>query len=95
MRRRNTEERECTSNSDSNGNRDGPADVEKKQDKAKKKEGEAEKKDKRKGSKYDRDIGLLETERVHVTEAEGLRSLTQTAHVSSDPLEGDNPNKQL
>jgi len=30
---------------------------------------------------------------VHVTEAEGIGSVTQTAHVRSYPLEGDDPHK--
>jgi len=30
---------------------------------------------------------------VHVTEAEGIGSVTQTAQVRSYPLEGDNPHK--
>jgi len=30
---------------------------------------------------------------VHVTEAEGIGSVTQTAHMRSYPLEGDDPHK--
>jgi len=35
----------------------------------------------------------METARVHVTEAEGISSVTQTSHVRSYPLEGDDPHE--
>src|SRR5882757_9128362 len=35
----------------------------------------------------------METARVHVTEAEGIGSVTQTSHMRSYPLEGDDPHE--
>ena len=36
---------------------------------------------------------MVETARVHITEAEGISSFAQTLHVGSYPLEGDNPHE--
>jgi len=83
------EEHKCTPNGNGDRNYDGPAEFEKEHSKTNKKEGKAENENNRKRCKNERDIRLLEAERVHVAETEGFRSITQSAHVSSYPLEGD------
>jgi hypothetical protein len=85
------EEHKCKANGNGGRNCDRPAEFEKEHGKTNKKESEAENENNRKRSKYARDIRFLEAERVHVAEAEGFRSIAQTAHVSSYPLEGDDP----
>ena len=85
------EEQKCAPNRNGDRNCDGPTEFEEEHDKANKKEGEAEDENNRKRSKYERDIGFLEAKRVHVAEAEGFGSIAQSAHVSSYPLEGDDP----
>ena len=87
------EEHKCKPNGNGDRNCDGPAEFEEEHDKANKKEGEAENENNRKRSKYERDIRFLEAERVHVGEAKGFAfgSIAQRVHVSSDPLEGDDP----
>ena len=87
-------ERECKANDNRDRNCDGPAEFEKEHDKANKKGCEAENKNNRKRSKYERDIRFLEAERMHAAEAEGFGSITQTVHVSSYPLEGDDPHER-
>ena len=85
------EEHKCKRNGNGGRNCDRPAEFEKEHGKANKKEGEAENENNRKRSKYARDIRFLEAERVHVAEAERFGSIAQSAHVSSYPLEGDDP----
>jgi hypothetical protein len=85
------EEHKCNPNGNGDRNCDRQAEFEKEHDKANKKECEAENENNWERSKYERDIRFLEAERVHVAEAEGFGSITQTAYVSSYPLEGDDP----
>jgi len=85
------EEHKCEPNGNGGRNCNGPAEFEKEHDKANKKEGEAENENNRKGSKYERDIRFLEAERVHVAEAKGFGSTAQSVHVSSYPLERNDP----
>ena len=86
---RDSEECERACNGEGNGNCDGPTDLEKEYNEANEKEGKAENENYRKGSKYKRDIRLVDAEGVHVTEAEGIGSVAQTVQVRSYPLEGD------
>jgi hypothetical protein len=88
------EERECKPNGNGRRNCNWPTEFAKEHDKANKKEGKAENENDRKQSKYKRDIRFLEAERVHVAEAEGFGSIAHGAHVSSYPLEGDDPDER-
>ena len=69
------EERISKHNGNGGRNCDGPAEIEEEHDKANKKESEAENQNNRKRSKYERDIRILEAERVHVVEAERFGSI--------------------